>query len=47
MFVLDAWVVPYEMAKTGIVKYKDASGRLKTVKINEKKNNMDFSRPAR
>ena len=47
VFVLDAWVVPYEMAKTGMVKYKDASGKLRMVKINEKKNNTDFSRPAR
>ena len=47
VFVLDAWVVPYEMAKTGMVKYKDASGKLKMAKINEKKNNTDFSRPAR
>ena len=47
VYVLDALVVPYEMAKTGIVRYKDDKGKLKTVKINSKKNEMNFSRPAR
>ena len=45
VFVLDAWVVPFEMSKTGIVKYKDDQGKLKAVKVT--KNSMDFSRPAR
>ena len=44
-FVLDAWVIPFEMSKTGIVKYKDDQGKLKAVKVT--KNSMDFSRPAR
>ena len=47
VFVLDAWVIPYEMAKTGLVKYRDAQGKLKTVRVNSKKNETDFSRPAR
>ena len=47
VFVLDAWVIPYETAKTGLVKYKDANGKLRMVKVNDKKNNMDLGRPAR
>ena len=47
VFVLDAWVVPFEMSKTGFVKYKDDQGKLKTVRVGRAKNDMDFLRPAR
>ena len=45
--MLDAWVVPFEMSKTGLVKYKDDQGKLKTVRVGRAKNDMDFLRPAR
>ena len=45
VFVLDAWVVPYKMAKSGIVKYTDDDGKMKTVKVGMK-NESDFIRPA-
>ena len=47
VFVLDAWVVPFDMAKTGIVKYKDGQGKMRTAKVGRAKDNSDFSRPAR
>ena len=47
VFVLDAWLVPFEMAKTKIMKYKDSNGRMRTVKVGTKNNELGFSRPAR
>ena len=46
VFVLDAWVIPYDMAKTGIVKFQNAKGEKQTVRVN-RKNEPDFTRPAR
>ena len=34
-FVLDMWVVPYEMIKSGVVKYKDINGTLKHAKVSQ------------
>lgn len=45
VFVLDAWVVPYHMAKAGIVKYTDEAGRTKVARVS-KNNETDFVRPA-
>ena len=45
VFVLDAWVVPYHMARAGVVKYTDEAGRTKLAKVS-KKNELDFVRPA-
>ena len=45
VFVLDAWVVPYSMAKTGVVTYTDEEGKKRTVKVS-RKNESDFIRPA-
>ena len=45
VFVLDAWVVPYYMAKAGMVTYVDADGQTKVVRVN-KKSESDFVRPA-
>ena len=33
-FVMDAWVVPYSMVKTGLVKYRGANGKQKQLKVD-------------
>ena len=45
VFVLDAWVVPYDMVKKGVITYKDQSGNKKRVKLNRPE--ASFARPAR
>ena len=44
VFVLDTWVVPYAMAKSGTVAYKDENGRPKVAKVNVS-TTEGFSRP--
>ena len=34
-FVLDMWVVPHSMIKTGVVKYKDANGTIQRAKVDK------------
>ena len=34
-FVLDMWVVPYDMVKSGVVKYKDAKGADRRAKVDQ------------
>ena len=43
VFVMDTWVVPYAMAKTRNISYRDENGVSKTVKINMP--TEGFSRP--
>ena len=45
VFVLDAWIVPYEMIKKGFVIYTDENGKKRRTKLN--KLESSFARPAR
>ena len=44
VFVLDAWIVPYEMIKKGYVIYTDENGRKRRTKLNRPESS--FARPA-
>ena len=46
VFVLDCWIVPYDMAMSGKVTYKGADGKKRTATL--KSNQIEgFTRPAR
>ena len=44
VFVLDAWIVPHSMAKSGRVTYKDENGQSRTAKVTTPATE-GFSRP--
>ena len=45
LFLLDWWVIPYSMVKTGVVEYIDAKGVKQSQVVG--KNIEDFSRQAK
>ena len=45
IFILDCWVVPYEMTKTGVVEYIDTDGQKKSQPVGRKV--KDFIRQAK
>ena len=45
VFVLDAWIVPYEMVKKGVVTFRDNDGNRKRMRIARPESS--FARPAR